>query len=193
MALFDITVSTKHGSVTLYGLSLGAVGERAAAVATQLECGFLPEQGGALEPGELSAFAIKRLEKARAQVIDAVTSSSGPIIAVVPSSIEDIASTQVANAFVGTDVLTHNAIPDVSPLYAATVDGVQEIVPPWRRTPPAKAIYTNAQFDKVCGERNVEDGTRCASLKKHRGVHAWRMVSDGAQPQPANNLEASTG
>ena len=112
---------------------------------------------------------------------------------VVPGSIEDIASTQVANAFVGTDVLTHNAIPDVSPLYAATVDGVQEIVPPWRRTPPAKAIYTNAQFDKVCGERNVEDGTRCASLKKHRGVHAWRMVSDGAQPQPANNLEASTG
>lgn len=85
-------------------------------------------------------------------------------------------------------------VPVTPNVYAATKDGVQEIVPPKpRATPHPKAIYTNAQFDQVCGERNIETGERCASLKKHRGKHAWRMVTDGAQPVAENHLVVGQG
>ena len=78
------------------------------------------------------------------------------------------------------------SIEDAESAVAVTYPGLRfrEAVPPKRVTPPAKAIYTNAQFDQMCGERNIETGERCASLKKHRGVHAWRMITDGAQPEP---------
>jgi hypothetical protein len=144
MVLFDITVSAKHGEVTLYGLPLNAVGERAAAIAAQLECGFMPEQiGGEPPPGALSDFAIKHLDSVREELQKAAPAetSSGVVVSV-----------------------------------------------------PRDALYTEAHFN-VCGARNALDKSeRCPRIRGHVERHAYRkVVTDGAQPVPTSDLEASTG
>jgi hypothetical protein len=161
MALFDITVSAKHGEVTLYGLPLGAVGERAAAIAAQLECGFLPEQVGAPPPEPLASAAYT-----------AYATAAG---AVVTKVVDETPRT----GHLGADL------------------------PPEHAVIPRDAAYTEAQFNdpSCCGARNaLEPGERCARIRGHTADgmrHAYRPVkkevSDGAQPIPASDLEASTG